>query len=228
MATIDLPPNLKIGDRTDPYLNPRNRSGGAALNGVEQVSGNGTALWMWRAVMVLRNKGDVRSWRSIRAQLDGRVNYLRSRVCDRYRITRREIGVPDRDGAIPYSDDAYHSDGSGFALAQPSTTLSASAAAAASTISILAAPVGGYMTAGVFFSIADWLYVVTGWEEVGPSFSVTFKPPLKAAAASGDVVDFNARAVWVLASDSEGQADLRDGRRGAIELNLVEAIGRDL
>lgn len=228
MAIIDLPPTLRISDRSDPHLSPLNRSGGMALNGVEQVIGTGAFRWVWRAVMLVRNAADARSWRMTKALLQGRLNYLRATVCDRYRLNRREIGAyPFTGPAIPYSDDETYSDGTGFALEQPGSELSASAAADATTVYIDAGSLGDYMSNGLFFSINDWLYQVTAWTVSGDDFALTFTPPLRDAASIGTEVLFSPRSLWVLASDDDGQVDLNNGRFGAVTLNLIEAIGRD-
>lgn len=227
MATIDLPPNLRITDRSDPHLSPLNRSGGQAMNGEEQVIGTGASRWVWRLTLLIRNAGDARSWRATKTPLEGRLNYLRTRVCDRYRLTRREIGAyPTSGPALPFSDGTSFSDDTGFQLAQPSTTLSEEAAEGDTSIVVAAAPLGDYMSSGLFFSIDDWLYQVTGWEAEGTDFVLTFMPPLRSAPGESPV-DFNPTAVWVLASDDEGQVDLSQGRFGAVTLNLIEAIGRD-
>lgn len=228
MAIIDLPPNLRITDRGDPHLSPLNRSGGQAMNGEEQVIGTGAARWVWNATLLVRNAADARSWRQAKSLLEGRVNYLRTHVCDRYRLNRREIGAyPFTGEALPHSDGSFYSDGSGHELEQPNTILTADAAEGATAISIAAPPLGSYMSNGLFFSIDDWLYQVVGWELEGLEFNLTIKPGLKAAAANLDQVLFDPRALWVVASDDEGQVSLSQGRFGAIQLSLIEAIGRD-
>ncbi|MCY1380615.1 hypothetical protein D9M69_684530 [compost metagenome] len=55
---------------------------------------------------------------------------------------------------------------------------------------------------------------------------ITFEPGLRVAADEGDLVDFDAKAIWVLDTDDMGRMPLRLGRFGEVELNLTEAIGR--
>lgn len=213
-----------ISDRTDPQLMFNSRGGGVALNAMEQVISPLTAVWRWRCVLPIHNAAGARSIRVVKAKLQGRFNYLRTRVCDRYRISRREVGAVN--GEVPYSDSAFHSDGTGFALAQPNTELLSGATRGSTTITALALPLAGAMTAGVFFSINEYLYQVEDWEADGAAISIKFSPPLRAAVYEGDTVDFDAKAIWNLESDDTGRLDLRLGRFGAVELNLVEALGR--
>lgn len=44
--------------------------------------------------------------------------------------------------------------------------------------------------------------------------------------SEGDEVDFDAKSIWVLDTDDQGRMPLRLGKRGEVELNLTEALGR--
>lgn len=225
---IDLA-GLPISDRTDPILVPNTRSGGVAINGVEQISGPLTAIWRFRVVLPINSVGRARSWRATLAKLDGRWNYLRLRVCDRARIGRRDVGAWSGSDPVPHSDDSFFSDDTGYGLAQPASSVQVAAARGATSLQVLASDFDGAMTAGVFFSVADWLYLVTDWsvnEDDDTKLDITFKPPLRVAADEGDTVDFDAKSVWILDADDTGRMPLRLGRFGEVELNLTEAIGR--
>jgi len=218
-----------ISDRTDPILVPNTRSGGTALNGMEQVVSPMTSIWKWRVVLPINTVGRARAWRAVNAQLDGRFNYLRARVCDRYRIGRSDVGASYNGTQVPHSDETFFSDDTGYGLAQPASAVQVAAARGANSVRVLASDFDGGMTAGVFFSINDYLYVVTDWEipeDDDTVIDITFKPGLRAAADEGDTVDFDAKAIWVLDSDEAGRMPLRLGRFGEVELNLTEALGR--
>lgn len=213
-----------IADRTDPRLVPNTRSGGPALNGAEQIISPLSSVWKWTAHLPINNAARARSWRLTRALLDGRWNYLRTRICDRYRIGRSDIGAVG-DGPVPYSDGAFHSDGTGFKLAQPNAPILAPATRDATTIVISAPELGGAMSAGLFFSINDRLHIVTDWEQDGDEYQVTFKPGLRAAVDEGDTADFDAKAIWRLETDDEGRMDLRIGKFASVQINLIEPVG---
>ncbi len=218
-----------ISDRTDPLLVPNTRSGGVALNGMEQVISPLTSIWKWRIILPINTVGRARAWRAVNAKLKGRFNYLRARVCDQYRIGRRSIGASYPGDSVPHSDGAFFSDGTGYALAQPTSAVQVAAARGATSVRVLASDFAGAMTAGVFFSINDYLYVVTDWELAGTTeeyIDVTFEPPLRAAIDVDDTVDFDAKSIWVLDTDEMGRMPLRLGRFGEVELNLTEALGR--
>lgn len=220
---------LPISDRTDPILVPNTRSGGMAINSMEQVISPLTSLWKFRAVLPINTVGRARAWRATLAKMEGRFNYLRFRICDRYRIGRRDIGAWSSFDPVPHGDDAFFSDDTGYALAAPASPVQVAAARGATSVRVLASDFAGAMTAGVFFSISDYLYVVTDWALAGDDeefIDITFKPPLRVAADEGDTVDFDAKAVWVLDADDMGRLPLRLGRFGEVELNLTEAIGR--
>lgn len=222
-SIIDLT-GLPISDRTDPRLVANTRSGGVSLAGTEQIVSPLSSVWKWRIILPINTVARARSWRSINAQLDGRYNYIRARACDRYRIGRNDVGASG--GPVTYGDGAYHSDDTPFALAQPNAPILAAAERGATAVTVSGTEFDGAMSAGLFFSINDYLHVVTGWEEDGGEIALTFKPGLREAVEEGDEANFDARSVWTLDSDDEGRMDLRLGRFGAVELNLTEAIGR--
>lgn len=220
---------LPISDRTDPILVANTRSGGMAINSMEQVVSPLTSLWKFRAVLPINTVARARAWRATVAKMEGRFNYLRFRVCDRYRIGRRDIGATYDGSEVPHSDDAFFSDDTGYTLASPASPVQVAAARGATSVRVLASDFAGAMTAGVFFSIADHLYVVTDWALAGDAdefIDIDFKPPLRIAAAEGDTVDFDATAVWVFDADDVGRMPLRLGRFGEVELMLTEAVGR--
>jgi hypothetical protein len=217
--------SLPITDRTDPRLVSNTRSGGAAINGQEQIISPLSAVWKWTINLPLNNDTRVRGWRMLRHQLQGRWNYVRIRVCDCYRLNRAEVGAT---GLAPvlYADGVPHSDGAGFKLAQPSAEILALAPKGAKSIEIAATGLNDAMSAGLFFSIADRLYVVTDWERIGETYRLGFEPGLRVAAVpETDVVDFDAKSVWRLESDDEGRTDLRLGRFATAQINLIEPLG---
>ena len=227
MAIIDLPSVLRISDRSDPHLSPLNRSGGMAMNGEEQVIGTGASRWLWRAVLPIRNAAAARALRWVKGQLEGRVNYLRATVCDQFRLTRREVGWLG-NGELPWDNDQPFDSGENWAGLQPISTLTSAASEGATSIIIDSDVINDVMALGVFFSFDDWLYQVDDYSISGSNMTLTIKPPLKSDGAVGDFVHFQPRSLWVLGSDDEAQLNLRaGGRLGAVELNLVEAIGRD-
>lgn len=224
---IDL--TLPISGRSDPYLLQNTRSGGMSISGIEQVVSPLTSIFKWSLTLPLNTVGRVRSFRAIMARLEGRGNYLRTRICDRSRIGRRDVGATYDGTEVPHSDDTFFSDDTGYGLAQPSSPVQVAAARGATSVRVLASDFAGAMSAGLFASINDYLLVITDWALAGDDdeyLDVTFKPPLRAAVDEGDLLDLDARAVWVLDSDAGGQVDLRLGRFGDAQLSLTEAIGR--
>lgn len=251
---FDWPGNLKISDRSDPMLVPMTRSGGMALNGDEQIISPLSARWEWSITVPIRTKDQARALRAILAQAKGRFNYLRVRVCDMYRISRREMGASPFTGEVPHSDMTYFSDGSGYQLSGGSAEI---ASTIAGQTSFTVDP-GFEISSGTFFSIDDWLYVITdvddadispadgwvletgSWVDTGywlegldwaeyPPLSTTnrtihFEPPIR--ESGGEEMLFNATAIWRLASDREGQLPLTIGKFGTVTINFVEPVGR--
>jgi len=227
---IDLPGNLSIGDRNDPQLIATTRSGGVTLSGIEQIISPLTQRWVWSVNIRIRREDQARSLRVVLAQLQGRYNYLRTSICDRYRVSRREMGATPISGrGVPHSDGAYFSDDTGYRLAGGTAPLVASAAAGSSQI-ILDTSIP--LVPGTFFSINSWLYVIDSIEDPidldnpGTQRVVNVSPPLRQAVSTDDEVNFDAECLWRLAADDTGTLPLKAGRLGNVVLDLVEPVGR--
>lgn len=226
---VDFPPNLKFTDRTDPQLIPNNRSGGVAIDGSEQVISPLSERWSYRVNVPIRNADEIRSLRVTVSKLKGRYNYLRLNLCDQYRITRKDVGAVNPGKSwVPFSDDAPFSDGVGFALARVNSPVMIAAAEGADIVYIRASDFAGTMTAGVFFSIDGWLYLVDGWDLIGSNYRIQFSPPLRRPATVSSTADFSARSIWILTDDEVGRLDLQIGRLGTVTFDLIEPILRDL
>lgn len=219
---------LPIADRQDPQLSFNTRSPGVAMDGSEQIISPLSERWTWAITIPVFTKSAARGSRIIKSGLKGRFNYLLARVCDQYRITRKDIGGVYDGSSVHHSDGSYFSDGSGYSLTQPNTILMVAADENQDQVLMAGSYLAGAMSAGVFFSIDYDLYQVDAWEiDDDGNYIVSFSPPLRAPAAAGAEVDFDAKCLWRLASDGEGMLDLQIGRFGYMRLNLVEPIGRD-
>lgn len=219
--------NVPMSDRTDPQLSFNTRSGGVAIDGTEQIISPLSERWKFSAVFPIFNEVSARSVRIAKSKLKGRFNYLLLRICDQYRITRRDIGAIS-SGGVPHSDGAYFSDGTGYASASPSSPIMVDAAANAGQVVVRASDFGGAMSAGVFFSIDYYLYQVDGWSlsSDGLTYTLDISPPLRKAVPAGSDADFDAKSLWRLEDDDGGPLALKIGKFGSVTLNLVEPIGR--
>lgn len=223
---IEFPANLKITDRTDPELEFNTRSGGVGIDGTEQILSPLSERWRFVAIVPIFNVGQARSIRVIKSRLKGRFNYLLLRLCDPYRISRKDVGAWAENDAVPHSDGALFSDDSGYALSQPISPIMAPAAANTSLVSVRASDFAGAMSSGVFFSINYWLYHVDNWDLVDDNYVLQISPPLQQNITTADEADFSAPCIWRLDADNIGTLDLKMGKFGSVILNLVEPVGR--
>ena len=217
-----------IGDRTDPQLEFNNRSGGVALNGAEQILSPLSSRWRYVISVPANNKARVRALRTVKSKLKGRLNLLRLRVCDQYRINFRDIGLVPTPTGTPHSDETLFDDDVGYSIGMPPAPVVADGAAGTTVVVIDAAIYAAAMTAGVFFSINDRLYQVDDWElnDAETEITMQISPPLREAIVVGDEVNFDATCLWQLAADEEGSLNLQIGRFGTVTMSLVEPIGR--
>lgn len=251
---VNFPGGLIIGDRTDPQLVANTRSGGQSINGFEQIISPLSQRWEWTISIPVFQTHHMRGLRAFLARAQGRFNYVRIRVCDMYRPSRREMGAIGT-GPVPHSDDALFSDDTGYHLGTGTAPLPTNLAAGVTSLTI---DPGFLVQPGMLFSINEWLYVATDvddasndaegwvleggewdddgfwltgidWDYVSPPETqrvVHFMPPLRAPAMAGDEMNFDPIVLWRLASDAEGSANLRAGKFGVVTLSFVEPVGR--
>jgi hypothetical protein len=228
---IELSRALTITDRSDPHLMQNTRSGGMALDGGEQVLSPLSSRWEWSISIPVVTEAHARSMRVFRTKAKGNFNYLRIPLCDKYRITRKQVGAQGPDESVPFSDGSYFSDGSGYALVEPTSPVLVAAVEGAETIVIEAAPLNGAMTAGVFISINDWLYHIDEWvedEADDTRLILTISPPLREPVAVDDLAEFAATALWVMDQASAARLELQVGKFGGVNITLLEPVGRRL
>jgi hypothetical protein len=208
----------------DWVINPRGRSAG------DGVSGSGQVVYgaepRWEAVIDFHAHPDfgLRVWRAIQAKLRGRVNVLRVPVLDAFHAESTNIEALVTEN-ISFSDGALFSDGSGFEQ-WPVMTALASLQAGASRIFLDAATVGNVLQAGMYFSVDDWLYVVTEVAVVGSLTRYTFEPPLRRDINTGDVINLRPAVLMAFVSDIEGRVTVRPNTLLTSSIALVEWTNR--
>lgn len=218
---------LPVSDRTDPQLEFNNRSGGVGLDGVEQILSPLSERWRYQAVIPIHREAQARAIRSVKSRLKGRLNFLLVRLCDQYRLTKRDLGdLSDNVTPIPFSDGALFSDGSGFAPTTANALVTVGAGENSETLTIRASDMGGAIVSGVFFSVNYWLHQIDDWVVDGSNYVLTISPPLRQLVTAGTLINLDAESLWQLADDDQGRLDLQIGRFGAVTLALVEPIGR--
>lgn len=227
----DLPHNVFGPTVSEWQLDVRGRSAGDSVTGAGQVVYSNLARWTARLDFSTTRRHRVLAWRAIMAKMRGRVNILRVGVCDMYRPKLTEMGLSAADAALITGDGIPHSTGAPFSTGvghafEPEAPVLATAPAGSTSITVNGGPIGNALQPGQYFSIDDWLYIVTGAESAGTTMTVTFEPPLRRQATSANVVRTNATALMAFETDTEGRLALTQGRFGAPSLSLVEWTSR--
>lgn len=202
ITPIDWPPLLRP---TDFGYHPVNFdvSGGAAPDGSEQIVASPSPSWRASMTLSVQRKEEVLALRALRTQTKGRAIPVLLPNFDGQRLSwppQMFNGAPT--GIVLSPDAARDPRLDGTAYADPEipdeseivAKLDADAALRATTIAIVVSQ-GGEILPGQQFGIAQRLHelgtVVTGdTDGDGTHYTVTFQPPLRAAASDGDDVLF--------------------------------------
>lgn len=227
MTIVVWPAALQIIRRPKISLANASISGGRALTGRERVRYSDAGYWRMSLSFRLVGSAQILAWRAVLARLKGRANVLEVPLFDCARSPgATNFVLPSMD--VPHSDESSFSDGSTYTgPAYLATLASAVAARASSLILDIANTPAVAPLPGMFFSIASRLYMVEAVSALsGSQCTVTFTPPLRAAAAIGERVAFDdARGLFSLADDDSAQIpEETQGVPIVINASLVEAF----
>lgn len=203
---------------------PRTLSGPTSVSGLAQVVASDAGIWKAKfGAVMLRNSQHVLLWRAIDNLLEGRLGTILVPLCRGYQP------VPDDSVAlyesIPHSDDTYFDDDSGYIGGIIDVTLSAGAAVRATSASINIV-YAGTIQPGQHFSIGERLYRLREVTYTSDTTAdITFRPPLREAALSGDVLNFDEPVCRMrLTDDNQMALDLAHRRFADVSVNFIEAL----
>lgn len=182
-------------------LSGRAITGGQSISGATQsVNTTGGGLWVFElAGARLRTAAQLKAWRAMEALIDDGVSSIIVPLCD-----YRQAPVPIVDGspvytsssAVPHSDGAFFSDGTGYMGSGPGGMVSVGAALRATSLR-LQMSAAGPLVGGEHFSLTHEtagrrLYRVRTVEADlgGGVYDVTIRPPLRDVVAAGAEADF--------------------------------------
>jgi hypothetical protein len=223
---IDLPHNLgpKVSDWV---INVLGRSAGDGVTGSGQVVLGRQPRWESTLTFSAFGRDRVLAWEAVRASLKGRVNVLRVTICDPYRATLSEVGIPaDDPPETPHDDDALFDDDTGYDY-EPTFLALETYERGAEEITFDATSIGNALQPGQWFSHDDWPYKVTGiWQEDGGLTRIKFEPPLRRDIPESAEITLRATGIFALESDLEGRLPRQFGKSGEATVNLVEWTSR--
>lgn len=215
-------PAILVANAERFHIDARTRSGGETISGREQVVTSNLGRWIARLNVPLHTPAKIRAMRSLLAKLDGRTNAVRVGPCD-CRNGNQLIGTI---GGIPYDDQAFHTDGSGFSQGGTNPTIAEDEAASAgdTQITIENGSTRTPVLEGSFLGAGGYLYVTVGATALpGETTLLDIRPKLRTALAVGAVVDWcHGRVPMRLTADDSGAFELQLARTGTATLDLVE------
>ena len=222
---------LKPQSISPPFLAPRSLSGGASLSGRMQISASDAGVWVCSLNSIpLYNRQTVLTWRAIAARSEGRL-YPIDLPLFRYELEYSAQDTGYDYGAavtpIPFSDESYFDDGTGFVGGLTEVTSNGAAALRATSMTF-AVVTADRIEPGQIFGINHatkgprWYQIQTYDYD---TFAVTFIPPLREAVADGDVITFDQPACRMrLATDNEMKIELQAGSFGTASVNFIEDL----
>lgn len=205
--------------------NFRNSSGSTSLSGASQIVGSASGLWEAKLVEVaLRRASDVVLWEEIEIKLEGRLNPILIPIMEGKRQPFPDGYTGPYEG-IPFDDNAFFDDDTGFYEAVIKATLAAPLARNATAASI-AISTGRPLRPRDYFSIGDRLYRIKTIESVaGGVHTVKFWPRAREAAASGTTVEFDRPVCKMrLKTDTEMAVDKDLSKFAAPTIEFVEDL----
>jgi len=201
---------------------PRSLAGPSSVSGFSQVVASDAGIWKARlGSVIVSRRNHVLAWRAIDALLEGRLNPILVPLCRAY----QPVPADFVDDDVPHSDDAPFDDETEYDGSVISVFLAADMAVRAVSGSVNIA-YAGTLQPGQHFSLGERLYRLRTVTYTGANTAdITFRPPLREAAAVGAVLEFdNPVCRMRLVSDQEMNLELAGRRRSAPTVNFIEDI----
>jgi len=203
----------------------RSLSGAAAVSGAQQVVSSDAGIWKAKLANVVVNRRDrVLAFRAIGNLLEGRLGRILIPLCRGYQPKLASIDAGLRD-PVPHSDQALFSDRTGYVSQTIDARLVGSLPLRAVSANIIIA-YGGQIEPAQHFSIGERLYQVRTVTYASPTMAtITFRPPLREAAALGARLEFDDPVCRMrLASDDAMDLELALRRFGNPTVSFIEDV----
>lgn len=223
---------LRPKESTRPHLGPRSMAGAAALSGAAQVTASDAGRWFYslRGFPVV-TRAKLLCWEAIEAYLDGALNEIDVPLHDheiQYSPIATDLDWQTLLTAVPHSDDAFFSDGSGYAIGELTDIVASAAAALRATSMTVTVTYGPELHPGQIFELTHatrgprWYKVRTYDSATG---ALTFRPPLREAVASGERLKFtNPKCRMRLTSDDAMMLSQDTALHAFPDVSFVEAL----
>lgn len=208
-------------------LDARSRSGGETLTGDEQIVTSGLGRWRANATFNLRTPEQIRAFRKLAWQLDGRTNAMLIGPCD-CRNGNRPGNVFNN---IPYSQTGeltvLHSDDTGFSQGGYVPTTRAEYIAGGHVISLDMHNPSGVnpieLYEGTFIGFGDRIYGIIGITGGVNVKDITVVPRLRETIPINTAAKLcDARAPMRLIADDGMFLELELARRSEVTVEIVE------
>ncbi len=199
---------------------PRSLAGTPSLSGLQQNVASFAGVWMIAFEGVgITEAAQIKLWRAVQAQADGRINKLVVPVRD---ISGLRPGGNLYREATDFGDGAAFDDGATYEGDIDATVAIAARGATEITID---GPVS-LLDAGQNFSIGERLYRIKSVGEIsGTTVSVKIWPPLREAAIADTPLNFLRPVCTVrLATDNEMDLTLIAGKFAAPTVRFIEDL----
>lgn len=223
---VRWPPLLRPS-KANWVLTARTKSGGVALNGMEQIVGSPDDLWIGTYEFVIGGDNiglpkKARLWRGLEAVLAGRTRFVVIPTFDVYQLA----GGCDGQGSLAHSDGTFHSDGTGYSGHALMTCVAEDAPVMSSyVISYNHASITP--EAGVTITIGGWLHTVRRVIPMGGSrHKLEVRPSVRFGVRRGARIIYKPMVLARLGAGDSFVRSMETVRSGSGKLILEEVIDR--
>lgn len=200
---------------------PRSLAGPSSVSGVTQVVASDAGIW--KATLggvIVKSRAEVLAFRAIANLLEGRLGTILVPLCRAYQPVPADSDALYDD--VPHSDDSLFEDDTGYVGTVIDVVAAAPAAVRAVSMTVTV-NYAGDIEPGQHFSLGERLYRVRTFD--AGTGAMTFRPPLREAAAAGDALNFDDPVCLMrLASDDAMNLELSLRRFGNPTVNFIEAL----
>ena len=222
MNIITMPWSLVVAQEFNWDIDWRGQGAQETNAGSRQIVYNQFPRWYGKPKLTLEGE-NIRLWRAIRAEAQGRFNVYRIPMIDPMTFDFNSIPLSEQNIGVENAEGVLFSTGYGYEY-QPFILALANASVGATTLDVDTSGFSAFVPkAGHIYSHNDFPFIVTSVTELATNqYRLTVRMAVRSAITAGDVIRLIPYGLFVAEDDLTGRVTFDGARYAQPEFAFVE------